>query len=67
MKLSILFMALGGLILAAPALSAPAHVPAAPSGPVEIELSQKLDEERAERLGTVRTVRQQGHLDPKRP
>ena len=32
MKLSILFMALGGLILAAPALSAPAHVPAAPSG-----------------------------------
>ncbi len=53
MKLSILFMALGGLILAAPALSAPAHVPAAPSGPVEIELSQKLDEERAERLESL--------------
>lgn len=53
MRNSCLFMALGGLILAAPAVSEPAHSPAAPSGPVHIELSQQLDEERAERLESL--------------
>lgn len=53
MNFSILFMAIGGLILTTPAISAPAHASAPVAGPVQIELSQQLDEERAERLESL--------------
>ena len=59
MHFSRLVIALGGLILAAPAIAAPAKPAkpakaparaAAPSTPVQIELAHQLDEERAERI-----------------
>ena len=53
MNLSFLFMAMGGLILTAPAISAPARASAPAADPVQIELSQQLDEERAERLESL--------------
>lgn len=53
MNLSFLFMAMGGLILTAPAISAPTRASAPAADPVQIELSQQLDEERAERLESL--------------
>jgi sn-glycerol 3-phosphate transport system substrate-binding protein len=51
MHFSRIFIAVGALLAAAPALAAPAKAAlAAPAAPAQIELSHQLDEERAERL-----------------